>query len=159
MDLRSGRSCRFQAFNSQVLAERLDAQACRSRCRAEHVKSDGQQTLAAVCVGSSVENVFVADLVGVRKDCCSYQAPLHPPTLPCTVYTPLHHLIPPYTPLPGPKLLPVARTAAVYDDHGGRGALGPVGCRLQLSLHKLERGRAQRRPEDRRRRELCVHLR
>ena len=102
MDLRSGRSCRFQAFNSQVLAERLDAQACRSRCRAEHVKSDGQQTLAAVCVGSSVENVFVADLVGVRKDCCSYQVPLTPPYTPVgstpftAPYTPLSPLTPPY---------------------------------------------------------------
>ena len=139
MDLSSGRSCRFQAFNSQVLAERLDAQACRSRCRAEHVKSDGQQTLAAVCVGSSVENVFVADLVGVRKDCCSYQVPLTPP------YTPVGStpLTSPYIPLPGPELLSMARVAAVHDDHGGRGALGPVGRRLQLSLHELERGRAQ----------------
>jgi len=58
----------------KVLVERLDAQACRNRCRAEQgVDGDGKQTLAAVCVGSSVENIFVADLVGVHKDCCSYQ--------------------------------------------------------------------------------------
>ena len=83
--------------------ERLDAQACRNRCRAEQgVDGDGKQTLAAVCVGSSVENIFVADLVGVHKDCCSYQV-----SAATVSFLDMLHVHPSYTPIH-----PLTRTRA-----------------------------------------------